>query len=128
VVAVRDRLAEFANTQVAVVTFADPGLLDAYRRHLDLPFPVVSDPTRAAYQALGLERGSARAVWNLGTMRLYARLLREGGRVRRPTEDTRQLGGDFVIDAEGRLVAAFRPPSPDTRPSVEQLIRAALGA
>jgi peroxiredoxin len=114
---------------VAVITFAPVGELDAYRSHLDLPFPLLADPDRAIYQRFGLERGSLRAVYGLGTLRMYAELIgRRGRRMRRPTQDTRQLGGDFVIDARGVLHAEFRPPSPDTRPSVATLVDAVRAA
>jgi hypothetical protein len=62
------------------------------------------------------------------TIRAYARLLRDGGRVRRPTEDTLQLGGDFVVGRDGRLVYAYRSEGPADRPSVDELISAAFQA
>ena len=122
--AVREHLDELRDAAVAVITFAPPEDLAAYRRHLDLPFPVLSDPDRELYRAFGLGRGSFRAVYGIGTLRLYARLLRQGHRLRRSTQETRQLGGDFVVDPHGRLTAAFRAPSPDARPSTAQLIDA----
>lgn len=109
---------------VAVITFAPVEDLAAYRAHLGFPFPVLSDPTRALYRRFGLERGSWRAIYGVGTLRLYARLLARGRRPGRPTQDTRQLGGDFALDGEGRLLAAFRPASPDARPDIERLIDA----
>ena len=107
---------------VAVITFAPVDALAAYRAHLDLPFPVLSDPTRELYRRFNLGRGSRRAIYGVGTLRMYARLIRSGRRLSRPTQDTRQLGGDFALDGAGRLIAAFRPDSPDTRPSLQQLI------
>lgn len=111
----------------AVITFAPVASLAAYRNHLELPFPVLTDPTRALYRRFGLGRGSFRDIYGVGTLRMYARLLRNGRRLSRPTQatqDTRQLGGDFAIDGDGRLLAAFRPSSPDSRPTLDQLIEA----
>ena len=119
-----ERLDDFSPVTVAAVTFAPVEPLAAHRRHLGLPFPLLADPQRTLYRRFGLERGSFTEVWGLGTLRLYRDLLRRGRRLRVPIQDTRQLGGDFVIDGGGHLVAAFRPRSPDSRPSVDQLLAA----
>jgi hypothetical protein len=42
----------------------------------------------------------------------------------RPTEDTLQLGGDFVIGRDGTLVYGFWGEGPDDRPTVDQLFDA----
>lgn len=120
----RDRLQEFGDAHIAAVTFADAAQLPAHRAHLDLPFPLLADPDRHAYGVFGLGRGSFRQIWNPGTLAMYAQLLRRGRTLRRPTQDTRQLGGDFVIDAHGRLATGFWPSSPDDRPAVDALVDA----
>jgi hypothetical protein len=125
---VRDRFDEFGEAQVAAVTFASPDRAAAHRACLDLPFPVLSDVDRSVYRQFQLERTTWRHVYNFRTLRLYARLVRQGRRLRRPTEDTRQLGGDFVIDSDGVLVQGYRPRSPDGRPSVDQLLAAVARA
>ena len=94
----------------------------------DAPNPVLADPDRHVYERFGLGRGSLHRIWNLGTMRLYAQLLRRGRKLRRPTQDTRQLGGDFVIGPDGRLAAGFWPRSPDDRPTIDALITAVTAA
>ncbi len=120
----RDRLADFGDAAVVVVTFTAQERLAAYREHLKLPFDVVTDPDRRLYRLLGAERGSSRRVWSPGTLRMYAQLLRRGRRLRRPTEDIRQLGADAVVDASGTLVYLSLPVSPDARPPVQELIDA----
>ena len=124
----RDRLDEFGDAHVAAITFAEPEHLAAHRDHLELPFPLLADPDREIYRRFELGRGSVRAIWSLGTMRMYARLLHQGRKLRRPTQDTRQLGGDFVIGRDGRLATAFRPASPDDRPTVDALVAAVAAA
>ncbi len=120
----RDRLDEIADTTIAAITFARADRLAAHRAHLGLPFPLLADPEREVYRRFGLERAPLWRVYNPGTLRLYGQLLRRGRRLRRPVDDTRQLGGDFVIDATGRLAAAFRPRSPDDRPPIDELVAA----
>jgi len=104
--------------------------LPAYSTDHGLPFPVLTDPHRVAYERFGLGRGSVARVWGLRAGRRYLDVLRADGlagvrRMRRPTEDTLQLGGDFVIGADGTLVYGFWGEGPDDRPPVDDLIAAA---
>ncbi len=89
-----------------------------------MPFTIVTDQNRELYRLLGAERGTARQVWSMGTLRMYARLLRQGRRLRRPTEDIHQLGADAVIGRDGRLRYLSLPSTPDARPPVTDLITA----
>lgn len=126
----RDRLDELGSTtEVVLVTFTELGTLAEYRDRNALPFTVVSDTDRTAYRAFGLGRGSVARVWGWRAGFRYVQLLRESGlrALRRPTEDTLQLGGDFVIDPAGRLVFGFWGDGPDDRPSVDELIAAVEG-
>ena len=120
----RDRLDQFGDANIAVVTFATPDRLAAYREHLQLPFAVVTDLDRSLYQLLGAERGTNRQVWSPGTIRMYLRLIRAGRRLRRPTEDIHQLGADAVIGRSGTLRYLSLPSTPDARPPISELIAA----
>jgi len=124
VVAVRDHLGEMGDAVVAVVTFTPHAQLAGYQVRLGVPFALLSDPDRAAYQAYGLSRGSWWRVYGPRTLLRYAQLLRRGRRLERITEDTLQLGGDFVVGRDGRLTFAHRPIDPDDRPDVEDIVRA----
>jgi hypothetical protein len=67
-------------------------------------------------------------VW--GDPRVWTRYLRTALSGRRPTRfgaDTLQLGGDFVIDADGVVVYA-RPQLTDDRPPVARLLAAVEAA
>lgn len=112
--------------EVLVVSFAPPALLAMYQRESPLPFPVVADPTRAAYQAFGLERASWGELLRGGVLWGYLRLMLRGWMPKRRQEgqDVLQLGGDFVLDAQRRLVYAHRSAEPTDRPAVEELLRA----
>lgn len=123
----RDRLPELGDTtDIALVTFTDRTGMTAYSAANDLPFPVFTDPARAAYRAFGLGRGSLARVWGWRAARRYVQIVRAEGRSRlaRPTEDTLQLGGDFVIGPDGRLRYGYWGTGPDDRPSVDELIEA----
>ena len=125
-IAVRDHRDQLPGVLPIVVTFTDDvSRLDAYRDHLAIDFPLLADPHRSLYAAVGAGRGDLRRVWSPGTIAMYARLLRRGRRLRPPSEDTRQLGADLLIDGAGRLVRVWLPDGPDRRPSVDELAAAA---
>jgi len=124
VIAVRDHLDSFGDARIAVVTFAAPERLAAYRDHLNVPFSILTDVERALYRLLGAERGTNRQVWSLGTLRMYARLLRKGRRLKRPTEDIHQLGADAIVGRNGVLRYLSLPTTPDARPPISELVDA----
>ena len=111
--------------RVLVVGFARPELLAAYERELGLDLPLYGDPQRALYRALGFGRASVARVWlDPRVWTRYARLVARGRRPRRPEQDTLQLGGDAVFDADARLRWRYAGRGPEDRPSVDELIAA----
>ena len=124
-IAVRDHRDDLPGVLPIVVTFAhDPARLAAHRERLEIDFPILADPERTLYAAVGARRGDLRRVWSPGTIAMYARLVRQGRRLRPPREDTRQLGADLLIDAEGRLRRLWLPAGPDLRPGIDEMIAA----
>jgi peroxiredoxin len=115
---------------VLVVTFAPPMFLEVYLREHSLPFPIVSDPSRLAYHAFGLERTTWRAMLRPGVMLRVLRLLGRVNRLQRPRKgvDLLQMGGDFILDARRRLVYAHRSAKPTDRPTVGELLAAVRAA
>ena len=123
----RDRLDEMGDdTAVALITFTSRPDAQQYLDRIDLPFPLLLDPSRGTYRAYGLGRGSRRRVWGARAARRYLDIIREQGwaNVRRPREDPLQLGGDFVIDPAGRLSWGFWGDGPDDRPPISELVAA----
>jgi len=112
---------------VVVIAFAQPNSLVAYqhRQRLDHVL-LLSDPERRAYAAFGLGRGSVLRVWlDPRVWARYLQLMIRGRRPERAHEDTLQLGGDMLIDADGRIGWIYRSRGPEDRPSVTD-IQAAL--
>jgi len=122
------RLPELERLGVALVLIGHdpPGDLAAFVRDLDLARPgltVVTDPSRAVFQAAGL----GRPRW-LG-LRAAAEALRElaaGYRPRRAAGDRRQLGGACLIDGHGRVVYYRRSQSPGDLVDPGDIVHAAL--
>jgi hypothetical protein len=119
---VRDRLDELGDAAVVVVTFAAEERAGAYHRAVLAPLTVLVDTERAAYRAYGLERGSLRRIWGPKVWAEYARLLRRGRRLARVHEDTRQLGGDVIIDRTGCIALLHRSADPTDRPDIDLLV------
>ena len=119
----RERLQ--ADAEVVLLTFTTAELLDEYRQRRELDVPMLIDGTRGVYDSYGLGRGSFGQVWGWRTLRRYAQILRRSDRgwtdLTATTEDTRQLGGDFVIAPDGRLSWGFWSEGPADRPSVDDL-------
>lgn len=105
------------------VGFSPRDPLAALAVHLEWPWPFLSDTERILYQRLGIRRASLREVYSAGTLRRYADAARSGVRVRRPVEDTRQLGADAVV-LDGAAEWVYRPRTPDDRPTAAQIIDA----
>ena len=112
--------------EVLVVTFAPLKFLTAFVAEMPLPFPVVADPERKAYQAFTLGSTNLRGFLRPGVIWHYLKLIFRGWMPKGPAKDADvwQLGGDFVIDAERRL--RYAHPSKDSadRPSNDELLQA----
>ena len=125
-VAVRDRIEEFGDAVVVVVTFGDQSAVAEYLSINVLELPLLIDVDRSGYRAFGCGRGSLARVWGWKAAIRYMDILRGRGlrAWQRPVEDTLQLAGDFVVDANGVLSYAFWGEGPDERPLVDDLIAA----
>ena len=102
-------------------------MLRMQAEELELPYAFHHDPDRTAYGALGMGRGTWWQVYGPGTWWTYVRLLLGGHRLRRTTVDGGQLGGDVVIDADGRIALAHASRTPVDRPTVAELLAAMRG-
>ena len=112
-----------AGGEVAVVAMAESEQAAEFRDRYELPFRVLSDPRREAYEAFGLERGS---IWSIAGPAVWAAglksFLRFGGGM--PVGDPLQLGGSFVIDRNGVICYAHRSVTSSDRAPNDEIIAA----
>ena len=78
------------------------------------------DPERHLYSALGLRRSLTNA-WSISKLVFYAEQKRAGRRMFEE-DDPNQIGGDFILDEQGRLALIHRSKIPTDKPSVEELL------
>src|SRR4051794_28990667 len=104
-----------------------PDGLGRYLAECSLPFPLLADPERTAYAAVGLERTTVLRLLRPGIGWRYMKGVLAGGKIRRPPEgeDALQTGGDFLVDGARRLRWAHTTPDPTGRPPVDELLRVA---
>lgn len=107
---------------VLVVTFEIDVVARQYAA--GLPWPVLLDESRELYRAYGMLRGTAWRVWGPASWWGYVRLLLRGRKLRLPTDDIYQMGGDVLIDPQGIVRLHYVSRDPLDRPSVEALLGA----
>ncbi len=109
---------------VVAVGFGTPEQLTEWTPVRPISLPVLVDPERKLYAALGLGRTSLLALLRPGVIAHYLRLFKRWGRPRKPQQDPWQLGGDFLVDPSGRVLWAYRSKNPADRPSITTLLQA----
>ena len=121
----RERI-EAAGVGLAAVVHDEPDRVrSGMLRNLDMPYPVLVDLERSAYRAWGLGRASALGTFLSPRVALgYAKFLfRDREPLIQPGRDMLQLGGDFVIDAGGRVTYSHPQSDVDDRPPAGLLIQ-----
>jgi hypothetical protein len=120
----QQRIADLG-ADVLLVAYHDPELMmSRMLRDLAVPFLLLVDRQRHAYERWGLGKYTAKALLVPGLYPAIVKLL-----LRRPPNlgtvpDTRQLGGDFVVDGAGRLALVKRMRSIYDRAPVPDLLSA----
>lgn len=112
---------EQTNSQVLIITFGSLVGAQAWLEETCPPFQLLLDPERKVYQAYGLECSIFRS-WNLPTILTYLKLLSSGRKWRGIQENSAQLGGDYIVDAHGKIHLANRSYDPTDRPPVHDLL------
>ena len=115
---------ESLGVAVVVVTFESPAIAENYARETAFPWPILLDGSRELYRAYSMGRGSRWAVFGPSSWWGYLKLLLRGRKLRLPTDDVHQLGGDVLIDPGGTVRLHHASRIPIDRPSVESLLEA----
>ena len=112
---------------VAVVTFETAPSVRAYIKETEIDWPILIDHDRRLYRSYGKLRGRLRDIWGVRTWMAYLKELVGGHLPKYSGGDTRQLGGDVLIDPDGIVRFHHIGRGPADRPSVAAIF-AARGA
>ena len=109
-----------SGADVLVVTQSRPEAVAA----VSLPLPTVCDPERTAYRYFGLDRGKWSMFFRRSVLVHYLSLIFSGWMPHRGEagEDMLQLGGDFILSSDRRLVYVHRSNDPADRPTASNLV------
>lgn len=118
----RDALPE---ENIVFVTMSEPALTTRFRRWMRSPHLFLCDPERRLYGAFGVGRSAAGKFFNANVVRRALDAYRKGYRNALSFDDPLQLGGTYVIDRAGNVLASFPSDEIGSHPSPE-LLRAAL--
>jgi hypothetical protein len=113
---------ERLGVDVLVVSFEAGSIVQAYARTTGLPFPIVVDAQRELYRAYGMLHGKKRDLFGPASVWVYLRLMLRGRRLRLPTGDPAQLGGDVLVDPAGRVRVHHVGSGPADRPAIGALL------
>lgn len=119
----RKRLLDELDASVLVISFEHPATLRRFGWYRNLPFIVLSDPSRRLYDVFGFPTGSLSRLFDRETIMSYARGFIHGRVPRFRRTDFLQLGGDVVLNRAGQAVFVHRSESPADRPAVDLLLR-----
>lgn len=106
---------------VLLISFGIEAWARAWLEDTGVSFPLLLDQERRVYRTYDLDHSIAR-VWNLNTLWYYVRALLAGRELHPIKGDPHQLGGNFLIDGDGRIRFAHRSREPTDRPSVDELV------
>jgi len=115
------------NTSVLLVTFEDkPYWINIWLEEAGADYPFLLDVERRVYGIYGL-RYSKWRVWSPKTLAQYFLAIVHRKKFFYTGGDIGQMGGDFVIDGNGKILMAHRSMEPADRPSMDEIIATLKG-
>jgi len=106
-----------------VISYGSASNVAQWKQDTKCPFDVYRDPDRRLYNLFGLEL-SIKRVWGTDTICFYATEKVCGRKLHKMTgdDDPHQMGGDFILDSQGKVVLHYASQTPSDRPSVDLLL------
>jgi len=105
--------------RVLIISFSAPAFARTWLEETNAPFSLLLDENREVYQKYGLERSFLRS-WSPKTIWYYLLNWKARPKSKLP-DDLSQLGGDYIVDAQGILRFVYPSYEPVDRPSMNQL-------
>ncbi len=114
---------QYLGGEVLIISFENR---EAMRRLVDghkFPFVVLLDPAKEVYRQYGMVYRKQGRTGNLSTAFAYLRLRLSGYPKQVAGSDTRQMGGDVIIDRQGEISFIHRSEYPHDLPAVESILK-----
>ena len=112
---------EARNSNIVTVSFGTQYWTDVWLKETKSPYPFLRDEEKLSYQAYKLESSTLRS-WSPATVWYYAKAKLQGRDIPAQRGDAHQLGGDFIIDAQGIVRLSHPSSDPTDRPSLDELL------
>lgn len=112
---------EQLNVAVYLVSFSSMGYARIWIEQVCSIFRLLIDRERRVYRQYGLQRSLARS-WSLKVVWSYVKLISAGRKWKGIQGDSTQMGGDFIVSADGIVRLVYRSKDPTDRPPVADLL------
>lgn len=118
---------ELPHENIVFVTMSEPMLTERFKHWMHSPHLFLCDPERRLYELFNVPRTTTGGFFTAQVARRALKAYREGHRNSLSFDDQLQLGGTYILDREGDVLAAFPGkdiadnPAPET---MRQLLRA----
>ena len=112
---------------IVFVTMSEPTLTARFKQWTRSPHPFLCDPERRLYESFDVPSTTAGGIFTVQVARRALKAYREGHRNSLSFDDQLQLGGTYVLDRTGEILASFPGrdisdnPTPET---LEKILRA----
>ncbi len=117
-----------AGAELVLIGMGEPRYAQAFRQEFDLQCPILVDPTRAAYLALGMGRSIGRTLALPSVWAARLKASRQGFSQKGIKGDPWQLGGVLLVQPGGRIAYRYRSESSADHPPVEEIVSAVSAA
>jgi peroxiredoxin len=101
-------LREFKDENIVLVGMGDQKETAEFRRRMEVPQKMISDPTKTLFQQFGLRRASFGQFVNPRVVKRGISALRAGHREGLPNADPFQLAGVFILNQDGEVLFEHR--------------------
>lgn len=122
---IADQIVELG-AKVLVVSFARSDKVAAFIEKYPQPFPVVCDPTLAAYREFHLQKTAWLTFFRPDVTARFLQMMVRGQKPAKPdlADDLLQLGGDFILSSDRRLIYSHPSVEATDRPTNDELLEA----
>lgn len=111
---------------VVVISFGCKEGAEKWLKETKCKYPMLLDAERKVYSFFGLKK-SVYKVWSISGLMYYAEKMAQGIQLPKPYEDMHddphQMGGDFIIDKNGKIKFMHPSQTAKDRPSVDKLCK-----